>query len=417
MARDSRRGSFRGKVSHNSQQQKARGASYGHLILPKGIQVFKEEPGSRVTLDILPYVVTDDRHPDRNDEYEIAVKDKFWYRRPYKLHRNVGSGNASVICPTSVGKKCPICEHRKHLLDKEGANWKDEDVKALSPRDRNLYYVQPKDEKKLEDRPYIWDISQFCFQDVLNDELSENPDYEEFPDLENGYTLKIRFSEEKMGKNTYAKTSRIDFEDRNYKYDERDIEELTSLDDVLDFKTYEEIKALFFEVGDGAADDADGRTAAGRPGSGETRSDRGGGDEPDDRDARRTRSAGHEGHTSRDRSEPERETRSSRRSEPQEEPERETRSSRRDRDEKPEEERDPRSARRTARDEKPKEADKPKEEPRSARGADKEPSAAKAPAGECPHGHAFGKDNDKFGTDCDNCPVWAPCLEAGEAAT
>ncbi|MDD4844950.1 MAG: hypothetical protein PHU31_11605, partial [Anaerotignum sp.] len=60
---------FKGTVSRNAAKQ-VRGASFGHLKLPKGLNVFKEEPGSRISLDIMPYEVTANNHPDRDEEYE-----------------------------------------------------------------------------------------------------------------------------------------------------------------------------------------------------------------------------------------------------------------------------------------------------------------------------------------------------------
>ncbi|MCK9457302.1 MAG: hypothetical protein M0R31_08420, partial [Candidatus Riflebacteria bacterium] len=115
---------FKGAVSRNAAKQ-SRGAQYGHLNLPKGISVFREEPKTRVSLDILPYTVTDANHPDRDDEYAIASPGELWYKRPYWLHRNIGASNESVVCPTSVGKPCPICKHRAQML-KDGADWNDD---------------------------------------------------------------------------------------------------------------------------------------------------------------------------------------------------------------------------------------------------------------------------------------------------
>ena len=76
MAKKKGKKRFKGTVSRNAQKQQ-RGASYGHLNLPKGLSIFKEEPGSRVNLDILPYEVTAANHPDRDDEYEIAFPGVF----------------------------------------------------------------------------------------------------------------------------------------------------------------------------------------------------------------------------------------------------------------------------------------------------------------------------------------------------
>lgn len=369
------RTSFRDKVAANSTQQRNKTANYGHLMVPRGVPIFKEEGNTRVNLDILPYVITDADHPDKNADTDTATKDSLWYRRPYRLHRNIGADNVSIVCPTSVGKKCPVCEYRKKMLD-EGANWQDDSVKALRAGNRNLYYVQPKDEKKLEDKPHLWDISQFCFQDKLNNELEENDEYASFPDLEDGLMLRIRFSEETIGKQKFAETSRIDFEQRNYAYDEKEIEALPSLDEVLIIKDYKDIEALFFETGEGDEE----TQAAQRPrpaGATRNRSDEST-DDAGPKTTTRPRETAKE-------PEPERTDRVRRRApEPEPETEPETKA-------------------------KPNGADD-REVRRAARAARDKPSND-----DCPHGHVFGKDCDKH-EDCESCSVWGKCMDALEAA-
>lgn len=357
------RTSFRDKVAANSTQQRNKTANYGHLMVPRGVPIFKEEGNTRVNLDILPYVVTDADHPDKNADTDTATKGSLWYRRPYKLHRNIGADNVPIVCPTSVGRKCPICEYRKRKLD-EGANWQDDDIKALRAGSRNLYYVQPKDEKKLEDKPHLWDISQFCFQDKLNNELEENDEYAAFPDLEDGLTLRIRFSEETIGKQKFAETSRIDFEQRDYTYDEKDIAELPPLDEVLIIKDYRDIEALFFETGEGDEETQAAQHA--RPV--ETARTRGSEkDKPEDDKSTDAKTS--EGIRRRRTPEPEVET--------------------------------ARTASSNGED---------REARRAARAARQTPKD-----NDCPHGHIFGADCDKH-EDCENCAVWSKCMDALEAA-
>lgn len=235
---------FKGTVSRNIAKQ-ARGTQFAHLNLPKGVNIFKEEPGTRVSLDIMPYEVTDVNHPDRDEEYGIAVPGELWYKRPYWLHRNIGANNESVVCPSSAKQKCPICEHRAQLL-KDGVDWSDDSVKALKPSMRNLYIVIPKGNKNYDEKPHIWDVSQFLFQDKLNEEIQEDEEFETFPDLEEGYTLRIRFSEEQIGSNKFADTSRIDFVQRKKQYKESILKDIPALDEILTIPTYKAIEALFF---------------------------------------------------------------------------------------------------------------------------------------------------------------------------
>src|SRR5512135_3174256 len=131
---------FAQQVADASREQKTKTSQYGHLNIPRGVPIIKETGGSRLELDFLPYKVTDPKHPDRKDETERAIPGALWYRRPYRLHRGIGVNNESVVCPTSVGKRCPICEYRKKLMAK---NADKDDISAVTSRLRNLYVVIP----------------------------------------------------------------------------------------------------------------------------------------------------------------------------------------------------------------------------------------------------------------------------------
>lgn len=379
---------FKGSVSRNAAKQ-ARGAQFGHLKLPKGLNVFKEDPGSRVNLDIMPYEVTVSNHPDRDDEYEIAVNGSLWYKRPYWLHRSIGSDNQSIVCPSSAGQKCPICEYRAQLL-KEGADWSDDSVKALKPSMRNLYVVIPKGNKKYDEVPHVWDISQFLFQEKLNEEIGENEEYEVFPDLEEGLTLRIRFSKESFGSNKFAETSRIDFKKRDKPYDESILEDIPSLDDLLEIPSYKAVEAIFFggidpeEVDPEEEEEEEKKPARNRkrpqPEPEEDDDDEDDEDDDDDVDV-----------------------------EPEEEEEEE------------EEEQKgappkPPARTRGKKTEEPKKDNKKADKVDSKKN-DKKPSKKeedkKSGKKSCPYGHKFGNDCEEY-DECDKCKMWEACMDASE---
>ena len=342
---------FAGKTTANAKKQKTAGSSYGYLTIPRGVKMFKEDPKSRVSLDFMPYIVTDSKHPDRDAELEIAVEGEQWYKRPFKIHRNVGAENDSVICLLTHKTKCPICEYRTKLMD-EGAEWDDPEVKALKPSDRNLYAVIPKDHKEYDEKPHVWDISQFLFQNMLNDELEEDDDYGVFPDLEEGLTLKIRFSEEKFGKNTFASTSRIDFEQRDSQYNESILKSIPDLDIMVPGLSYAELHSKFFELTDEDApkdkpkqdDDEDPCIACGGSGT--------------DSKGRRCRVCHGSGLKPL----------------------------------KEEKEEEPAAPVRTRKEK--------KQEPKS--------------KGDCPHDYVFGKDCEEH-DECDDCDKWEACMDAKDA--
>ena len=240
--------SFRGKVGANAQKTAKAGTSYGHLNLPKGVGVFNPDPDGRYKLDFLPYKVTDTKHPDKDEESGVALVGDLWWKRPYKLHRNVGASNDSAVCLTSIGKKCPICEYRTKRM-KDGAE--KEETDAMKASTRILYIVVPLDSKKHEDKIHIFDISQWNFQNLLGEELKENEDNEVFPDIEEGLTLKVRFEGATMGNSKpFPQASRIDFLEREETYTESILDEIPNLDEVLKILSYKELDDKFLEMED-----------------------------------------------------------------------------------------------------------------------------------------------------------------------
>ena len=238
-----RRSSFRGKVNKDSKRQ---GTGYGYLNLPKGISVFNPEPKSTVKLDFIPYEVTIKRHPDRNVEDEIAIPGSLWYKRPFKIHRNIGVDNDKVVCLTSIGKPCPICEKRSELIRQDADK---EDTDALKQSLRNLYVVIPLDSKKHDAEPHIMDMSQYLCQDEINNTLEEDEEYEIFPDLEEGWTLKCRFDSSTIGSSKpFPELGKITMIERKDQYTEDILDEIPNLDEVLNILSYKELEAKFLEL-------------------------------------------------------------------------------------------------------------------------------------------------------------------------
>jgi len=364
---------FKGAVSRNAAKQ-SRGARFGHLNLPKGVSVFREEPKTRVDLDILPYTVTDEVHPDRDDEYEIAVPGELWYKRPYWLHRGIGANSEDVVCPSSIKQKCPVCEYRAQLL-KDGTDWNDDSVKALKPSMRNLYAIIPKGHKNYDEEIHIWDISQFLFQDKLNEEIQENEEYETFPDLEEGYTLRIRFSEDQLGSNKFANTSRIDFNDRD-PYGESILDDVLSLDEVLVVPSLKEIQAVFF--GGLSQDEIENED--------EEEEEE---EEEDEEDEEET---------------PAQAKKRKNLQKPESEDDEEEEEDEEDTEEEEEEEKKPKPSRRKT---------SKKDKGQDKEGQDKDESKKGKKDDRCPHGHKFGKDCEEH-DECDECEEWEACLDEAE---
>ncbi len=244
---------FKGRTGDAAREQKRRGSKYGHLLLPTGIGIFKEETSERpMRFDILSYRVSEDTH---HPQAKFTTPEGLNYTRPFKIHRNIGSENESVICLSSIGKKCPICIARAEMV-RQGEN--KETTDAIKAKDRQLYYVIPLGHKDYEEKPYIWDISFYNFQELLNDEILTDEDYEGFPSLEDGLTLHTRFAEKSIGKGKpFPQASRIDFKKREEQHNEDTIKDLPDLVTVLNALSFKELERKFLEIDDddeGASD-------------------------------------------------------------------------------------------------------------------------------------------------------------------
>ncbi len=235
---------FGSNVSKTAEREKNRSKGFTYLNLPKGLEMYKE-PFGEIELDVIPYTVTDKHHPDYFEgDPESAVAGDLWYRRPIQVHRNIGADKETVVCPKTVGKKCPICEEKDKQY-KDGVP--SEDVVGKTSF-RSLYYVVPKKHKDYEEEPHVWDISQYCFGDELNETLEEDLDDANFPELDGGKTLSIKFAKKKFGTNDFAFCKRIKFLKRKKAYSESIMKGLPSLDDIFTVRSYKDLQRLFFEM-------------------------------------------------------------------------------------------------------------------------------------------------------------------------
>lgn len=355
MARN-KKSKFGSKVVADVDRREKAASSYGYLNLPKDLPVFKESEGT-FKLDIIPYIVSNDMHPDANKELDIAMEGTEWYKRPIWVCSNIGPENESVISPKSNGKKCPVHDTRNAQF-KEGV---DEDEIIRKPQHRNLYVVIPIGHKKYDEDFHIWDISNYNFQELLDDELREDPDLANFPDPEEGMTLRVRFSEEKYEGRKYYKASRIDFLERKVAYSDKDVEEAPNLDELFDVPSYKELQNMLMGI-----EDEDYES-----------------DSSDDGPKPRSRRG-----KSLDEKEEEEEPKRRRRSDDKEDGPKRTRRGSKEEDDK-EEDKSTRRRRRTDKEDK----DEPEEE--------------------CPEGFEFGKDWDDD-PSCDKCKLFESCGQAYE---
>ncbi len=357
---------FAGKISSNAAARK-KGFGYGHL-LTNGLDVWTPEVDSKVVMDILPYLVKDKNHPDKDKEKGIAMEGTYWFKRPFKFHRNVGAKNSSEICLQSFGKKCPICEYRDKLKKDPEA---DEDaIKALKPSERNLYAVviTKINGKKQERKLQLFEFSDYLFQEKFVEQLEDKPEFETFPNPYEGASVSVKFAETNLGGNKFAEPTRFDFEPRSKQYDDEFIDEIPCLDECLRVLTYDELKAKFMEN-----DDVDNEE-----------------EEDEDEEERKPVKKGKKPV----KPEPEEEDEDEEEEEEEEEDEDEEEEEEEEEDEDEEEEEPAPRKRKTA------VADKKKETPKKGK---KELT--------CPHDYRFGKDTNKY-DECEDCELWNECYAA-----
>ena len=239
-----KRASFRGKTKTNaSKRRQARGFDY--LQVPSGVEIFKPEIDTKVTIDFMPYEVTDKNHPDKDERNEIATVGTYWYKRPFKVHQQIGANNEKAICPRQFGKPCPICDYRDELKKNDGD--KDE-ISTLYPKDRNLYAIMFPEDKKLKGQIFLFDISDYLFQEKFESQLQDQEEFDIFPDPTEGMSVKIAFGEGSFGTNKYAEPTRFDFVERRKQYTDDILDEVPKLDECFVILSYDELKSKFFEI-------------------------------------------------------------------------------------------------------------------------------------------------------------------------
>ena len=200
---------------------------------------FKAKKGKN-EIDILPFEVT-----TGNDPMGAAIGED-QYKLEYWQHNNIGPKDDRVICLSeSFGKPCPVCEARKEMLD-AGADWKDDEVKALGAKRRCIYNVI--DLNETDKGVQLFEQSHFKFEKELFAAAEyKNPDFICFADIEEGYTVTFRGSEETFNKNKFIEPKDFDFETRDA-YEESIYDDVFPLDAMLIIPTYDEVQALFLGV-------------------------------------------------------------------------------------------------------------------------------------------------------------------------
>lgn len=207
-------------------------------------KITKEEAEKRkkFDLDILPYIITTEKH---TKGVEIGFVD---YKLEYWRHQNIGPNNQTILCLSKTyDKPCPICELYETLKDELG--WDHKDTKAVKAKRRTIMNIidLANEEKGIQ----VWDVSWHIFDSLLLVEVDDFDSEEQllFYDIEEGKTIRIRSFLDNMGGTKFASIDKLDFIDREPLNDTIE-EETYPLDALIEIPTYKEVKKLISVIDD-----------------------------------------------------------------------------------------------------------------------------------------------------------------------
>lgn len=341
-----------------SYESKDNGGSKSNVFDYKKIDdevVFFKPQEGKSRINIIPYTIKTKNHPlVKRGEFEIGDKD---YVMDYFVHRNVGPSEATVLClKNTYGKPCPICE-QSALLYKQG---KEDEAKELKVSRRVVYNVEDlKEPGKLK----IFETSHALFEKELIDEARDDDEggFIDFADEEDGYEIKFRATEVQKGKLKFKEFKSFSFEKREEPIPDELLESAISFDEIMNIPTYEEVGKILFGRDDEGSDESENKSK-------DIDEDDSGEDRPIKKPSKK-----HE-----------------------EDDEVEEKSKKNKNREEGEDDEDGEEF------ETPKKPVKEVEE-------SEESEPPKKSCGDCPFGHCFGKDVDKF-DDCDDCDKWDKCM-------
>ena len=237
-------GSMRDRATQRAKEREnenSTGPSY--LVGVDKDEMFNLE-GKKTTINIVPYVVSTSKHPDKVPAGEL------WYQFPFKVHGNIGVDGNKYVCPTSIGKKCPICEYIRNLAKDYKANEKE--IKEITAKSRMLYNVKHNDEYK------VFDISVHLFSNTLDDYLREDGDeIGDFADMDTNRELLVRCKKKTFNNYDFYEATAIEFGEPEELDSDEVLENVKCLEELVKVLSYDELKAIFFDVDPNDPDDDD----------------------------------------------------------------------------------------------------------------------------------------------------------------
>lgn len=227
MRKNSKRGMVSAKAIEKQLSSQQGGSNY--LKLPSGVKMWKPTK-TRHRIDIIPYEVTESGHPYADIGDYAAM-------RPVQVHFGLIDGKG-LVSPLTVGGRDPVLA--EYAAMKKSGEYEKEELKHLLPKRRTLFNVIDLDAP--DEGIQVWDVSEYCFTNLLNTEIQENVDeLGSAFNIEGGKTLKLRLEQKSAGEFKFWNVERIDFVSRDEDYDESIVDEAVNLDRTFEVASEEDL--------------------------------------------------------------------------------------------------------------------------------------------------------------------------------
>jgi hypothetical protein len=211
--------------------------------IPEGYELYKFEKEGSVRLDFMGYRV------GKGNPY--AAEGAMHPERTFFTHRDIGPNEDTYVClAKTFNEPCPICEYRAVLLAR-GADRKSEEIKALLPKERQLWLVR--DLNVADSAWQLMELSFAAFGKLLDKRIKERDPDENFHKFHyplSGSMLKIGITENPLPGGKWYEATTIDFKPRAQPYPKGLPDEMPCLDDLIIKTPYEKLKRIFLQLGE-----------------------------------------------------------------------------------------------------------------------------------------------------------------------